>query len=366
MPETRSGHSYNFMEQGSTIPNPPNPNTIPNPNTNTVQTSTSFQQQIDQLSQTLNIVMRRLDVLDERSSREGGRVSRGRQRMSQRREGIGDSEEEEEEVQLGGVRHREFRMVQGQPRDADARRNSLDELTKRMKVEAPYFMGRLDPDAFHDWITALEDYFDWFAVPGDRKVRFVRLKLKGPARVWWSSVEERLRRTRQAPITDWEEMKARLESKYLPINYEQLIYEDMLQWSQGTKTTVDQYTERFHELTVRSKTNETEAHVLARYLKGLKVDIRRELLTVRLYNVEEAYQMALQLERQNSSRRTPYLDSGNFRFPTSNNSRVPAEVSKTNPIGDGKGKAKVFGDGPQCYKCKGFGHFAVVCPTRDQ
>ncbi|KAK0591475.1 hypothetical protein LWI29_002616 [Acer saccharum] len=121
-----------------------------------------------------------------------------------------------------------------------------------MKVDVSDFVGKLNPDAFFDWITALEDYFDWFSVPEDRKVWFVRLKLKGPARAWWSSVEEQLRRTRQAPITEWEEMKERLESKYLPINYEQLIYEDMLQWNQGTKATVDQYTERFHELTVRS------------------------------------------------------------------------------------------------------------------
>ena len=68
-------------------------------------------------------------------------------------------------------------------------------------------------------------------------------------------------------MAEWEDMKARLEAKYLPINYEQLIYEDMLQWNQNNRTMVDQYTERFHELTVRSKTNETESQVLARYLK---------------------------------------------------------------------------------------------------
>ncbi|KAL5834280.1 hypothetical protein ACOSQ4_013777 [Xanthoceras sorbifolium] len=145
-----------------------------------------------------------------------------------------------------------------------------------MKVEVSDFMGRLDPDTFDYWIMALEDYFDWFTVPKNRKVQFVKLKLKGPARLWWSS------------------------------------------------TTVDQYTERFHELTIRSKTNETEAQVLARYLKGLKVDIRKEMLTACLYNVEEAYQLALQLERQSSSRRFPYNDSGNFRFPTSTNFKPSA------------------------------------------
>ncbi|KAL5837340.1 hypothetical protein ACOSQ3_014509 [Xanthoceras sorbifolium] len=196
------------MDQGSSTSNPPNPNT------NTAQTSINFQQQIDQLSQTFNIVMHCLDVIDEHSSCEGGRVPKGGRQIPRRREGISDSEEEDRKVQLGRVRHRELRMVQGQPRNTYTRRNHLDKLTKRMKVE----------------------------------LRFVKLKLKGPARVWWSSVEERLRRTHQ------------------------LDYEDMLQWNQSTKTTVDQYTERFHELTVRR---------------------------------------------------------------------------------------------PQCYKCKRFGHFAIVCPTRD-
>ncbi|KAK0599825.1 hypothetical protein LWI29_008971 [Acer saccharum] len=72
----------------------------------------------------------------------------------------------------------------------------------------------------------------------------------------------------------------------------------MLQWKQEPKASVDQYTERFHELTVRSKAVETEVQTLARYLNGLKTSIRKDMLTARVYSVEEAYQLALQLEKQ--------------------------------------------------------------------
>lgn len=64
-------------------------------------------------------------------------------------------------------------------------------------------------------------------------------------------MEEQLRRTWRPAVSDWKEMKERLKEKYLPIDYEQMMFEEVLQLRQGSLT-VDQYTNRFHELTVRS------------------------------------------------------------------------------------------------------------------
>ena len=61
----------------------------------------------------------------------------------------------------------------------------------------PDVFGKLEPSAFEDWLTAIEDYFDWFVVLKDRKVCHVRMKSKGYARALWGSVEEQLRRTRR-------------------------------------------------------------------------------------------------------------------------------------------------------------------------
>ncbi|KAL5832387.1 hypothetical protein ACOSQ4_017741 [Xanthoceras sorbifolium] len=132
MPETRSGQSYNSMDQASHHSNPSN--TINEP----TQTPNTFQQQFDQLSQTLGSILHR-----------GGRDGGVNYRAPRQRDGIGDNEDEQE-VQLGGGQRQAHRAAPIQVRRPDARQEPLDELTKRMKVEVSDFFGRLNPDAFQD------------------------------------------------------------------------------------------------------------------------------------------------------------------------------------------------------------------------
>jgi hypothetical protein len=174
----------------------------------------------------------------------------------------------------------------------------MDDATKRVRVEVPDFHGKMDPYAFQDWLTSLDDYFEWFNLTSERKVHFVKMKLKGQARVWWHSVEEQLHRLCRAPILDWEEMRLKLQEKYLPVDYEESLFEELLTHRQGNMT-VDEYTNQFHELSIRSQAFETERQSIARYKIGLREDIRRELLTVQLVSVDEAYQIAIRIEQQN-------------------------------------------------------------------
>jgi hypothetical protein len=50
-----------------------------------------------------------------------------------------------------------------------------DDITKRVRVEVSDFDGKLDSCAFQDWLTALEDYFEWFDLSPHRRVRFVKI-----------------------------------------------------------------------------------------------------------------------------------------------------------------------------------------------
>ena len=183
-------------------------------------------------------------------------------------------------------------------------------------------------------------------------------------------MEEQLRRTQRPLISNWEKMKERLKEKYLPIDYEQMMFEEMLQLRQGSLT-VDQYTDRFHELTVRSRIAETDQQTLARYRNGLCGELYKEMLIARLIAVEEAYQLALRIEKQlgNTTGRKVMPMEGKLGHSTNfsiQKPHLPYDRPGGSILGEQRGKAKVTSDGPQCYKCKGFGHYVVVCPTRDK
>jgi hypothetical protein len=109
----------------------------------------------------------------------------------------------------------------------------MDEAARRVQVDVPDFHGKLEPDVFHDWIMVVEDYFEWSGLSLDRQVRFVKMKLKNQAHVWWHSVEEHLRRLKQPAITDWDEMKLKLMEKYLPTDYEDSLLEELILLRQG-------------------------------------------------------------------------------------------------------------------------------------
>jgi hypothetical protein len=83
--------------------------------------------------------------------------------------------------------------------------------------EAPDFDGRKDesPWIFVKWLNEMEQFFEWHNWAANKKVRFAKMKLIGRAQVFWEELEY-MRFIKQEPaITDWEDMKAKLQTEYL-------------------------------------------------------------------------------------------------------------------------------------------------------
>jgi hypothetical protein len=180
-------------------------------------------------------------------------------------------------------------------------------------------------------------------------------------------------------------MKLKLQEKYLPVDYEEVLFEELLLLRQG-HLSVEEFTNKFHELSIRSRILETR-QTIARYKASLREDIKKELLTVRLVSIEEAYQLALRVEQQlrNSTTRRTFQGWNNppSRSSTTAASRTAPSVLERLPVRGGqlancttveredpKGKAAIHNrperGKEECYRCDGRGHYTVVCPTREQ
>ena len=97
--------------------------------------------------------------------------------------------------------------------------DTAGDITKKVRLKVLDFEGRVDLMVFSNWITSIEEYFDWYGMADDRQARFAKMKLVGLAKVWWSGVENIIRRIGQQPINTWQEMKIKLQRKYMPTNY---------------------------------------------------------------------------------------------------------------------------------------------------
>ena len=105
-------------------------------------------------------------------------------------------------------------------------------------------------------------------VPEDRRVSLVAYKLKGGAGAWWHRVQEERGLRGEPRVRTWRQMKGLLKGRFLPVDYDQILFIQFQNCAQGNRTVSD-YTEEFLRLQVRCNLAETEDQQVARYINGL-------------------------------------------------------------------------------------------------
>ena len=166
-----------------------------------------------------------------------------------------------------------------------------------IKLEVADFHGKLHAEDYLDWEANLDNYFEWKTLEENRKVLFVKLKLKGTALQWWKRVEEQRARQGKPKISTWEHMKAKLRKQFLPADYTMELYEKFHGLKQNNMS-VEEYTAEFNNLSIRVGLSESNEQITSRYLCGLNNSIRDEIGVVHLFNLEDARQYALSAEKR--------------------------------------------------------------------
>ena len=57
--------------------------------------------------------------------------------------------------------------------------NRDDHVLRNVRVDAPSFDGTLNPIKFLDWLSEIEDYFEWYGLDDARCVGLAKIKLLG-------------------------------------------------------------------------------------------------------------------------------------------------------------------------------------------
>ncbi|XP_017970464.1 PREDICTED: uncharacterized protein LOC18609565 [Theobroma cacao] len=227
----------------------------------------------------------------------------------------------------------------------------------------------------------------------NRKVLFVKLKLKDTALQWWKRVEEQRARQGKLKISTWEHMKSKLRKQFLPVDYTMELYEKFHCLKQNNMT-VEEYTSEFNNLSIRVGLAESNKQITSRYLTGLNHFIRDDMGVVRLYNIEDARQYALSAEKQvlrYGARKplygTHWQNNSKARrgYPTSQqNYQGAATINKTNRGAanvekNDKGKGIMLYGGQnsfgstnkggsnshiRCFTCGEKGYTSFACPQR--
>ena len=84
-----------------------------------------------------------------------------------------------------GQPQRTQKIVINEHQDQNGRdTNQYDRVLRNVRVDAPSFDGTLDPIKFLDWLSEIEDYFEWYGLEDAKRVGLAKMKLLGQARTY--------------------------------------------------------------------------------------------------------------------------------------------------------------------------------------
>nr|GEV90545.1 reverse transcriptase domain-containing protein [Tanacetum cinerariifolium] len=173
------------------------------------------------------------------------------------------SEGEESENSFFGRDGSSSNEQPNQPRRNHSEDNSRWEL--RMRVNILDFDGdTLNFEGFIVWLVTVEEVFEFKEVLKNKRVSLIATKLRGRVSAWWQQLKLTRERFGKPRVTSWMKMKKLLRANFIPYNYEWLMYLQLQNMKQGTKS-VEDYTTAFYQLIARNDIQDTDDQLSPQY-----------------------------------------------------------------------------------------------------
>ncbi|PNY16528.1 geraniol 8-hydroxylase-like [Trifolium pratense] len=236
----------------------------------------------------------------------------------------------------------------------------------RVKAYIPLFHKTMEVEEFMDWQINVDRFFNVMDILENKQVKMVAIRLKSTVAVWWDR-----------PVAQRKMKKLMLE-RFLPEDYEQIMYNMYIECVQG-KRSVTEYTVEFLRFSEHNELGESENQKVTRYVSALKSLLQEKMGLQTVWTVGKASNLALKAELLEKSLRS----FSNFRRYSPQNNVDDKEKSAATKDSNPVNKAGSSGSAPQgkapvqkqhnpyakptgdtCYRCGGKVRRSNVCPSR--
>ena len=122
---------------------------------------------------------------------------------------------------------------------------------------------------FIDWLLDLEEYFNFWKICDEEKVRLTSNKLDDEAQEWWEEIQIDRKQRGKHPICSWQRMKNVLIDLWFPNNY----YDVLDYTSVGYKSVYSYKTQYVHNMKGQNQNYHSKVHVSS---KGKSLMVKKK------------------------------------------------------------------------------------------
>ncbi|KAK6144560.1 hypothetical protein DH2020_021380 [Rehmannia glutinosa] len=185
-------------------------------------------------------------------------------------------------------------------------------LERFLRLDPPIFHGEPDDMRAEQWLDKMESILTVLHYNEEQKLMLVVFRLEVAARDWWRVVDERW--NRMGTERTWENFVQEFRKQYIPRVVRETRRDEFHRLRLGLMI-VTQYEAEFHRLSKYAPGSvQEEEDRLYKFTRGLRPEIQRQLLAIRMNTYDEAVEAAAQVE-SGLSRLEPQ-PRGNFNPPS--------------------------------------------------